>query len=102
MVPSGQSRPLDAAISPASMARCVSGFVPTCETITRATAPAPMSIPMPTPGRAVSSAMAVRVRTPRATRASIVRFGVPTPMKPPIMIVAPSGTSAATACGVRL
>ncbi len=82
-------------ISPAIILACVSGFSPMCEATRRATAPARISLPMPRPGIAVSLAMTVRPRTPRATIASIRRFGVPTPMKPPMRTVAPSGIIAA-------
>ena len=43
------------------------------------------------PGVAVSLAMTVRSRLPWRTSSSISRSGVPTPMKPPIIRLAPSG-----------
>src|SRR5437773_906204 len=52
-----------------------------------------MSLPMPTPGMAVSFAITVRFPVPRRTSSSMTRSGVPTPMKPPIITLAPSGIS---------
>lgn len=63
--------------------------------LARATQPAVMSLPMPTPGRAVSFAITVSPRAQRAMSASVTRCGEPTPMKPPIITIASSGTSAA-------
>ena len=47
--------------------------------------------PMPRPGIALSLAMTVRRRLPWRTSSSINRSGVPTPIKPPIIRLAPSG-----------
>jgi hypothetical protein len=55
------------------------------------TAPALMSLPMPMPGSALSFAITVRLRLPWRTSSSTRRSGVPTPMNPPIITVAPSG-----------
>ena len=57
----------------------------------RLTSPASTSLPMPRPGSALSFAITVRSRLPWRTSSSITRSGVPTPMNPPIMSVAPSG-----------
>ena len=59
--------------------------------ISRLTRPLSTSLPMPTPGLAVSLAMMVRSRLPWRTISSITRSGVPTAMKPPIIRLAPSG-----------
>ena len=61
------------------------------------THPASISLPIPTPGRAVSLAMTVSSRAPPATSASIMRSGMPTPMKPPIMRLDPSEIKTAAA-----
>ena len=58
--------------------------------IVRLTKPLLTSFPMPRPGIAVSFAMTVRFFFPWRTSSSMMRSGVPTPMKPPIMSVAPS------------
>ena len=50
------------------------------------------------PGSALSLAITVRLRLPWRTSSSIRRSGVPTPMKPPIMRVAPSGIIATASC----
>ena len=62
--------------------------------IVLAISPALTSLPMPLPGIAVSLAMTVRSRLPWRTSSSITRSGVPTPMKPPIIRLAPSGIMA--------
>src|SRR5215470_9066054 len=46
---------------------------------------------MPLSGVAVSLAMTVRSRLPWRTSSSTTRSGVPTPIKPPIITLAPSG-----------
>jgi hypothetical protein len=46
---------------------------------------------MPRPGLAVSLAITVRFFLPWRTISATSRCGVPTPMKPPIISVAPSG-----------
>ena len=53
-----------------------------------------MSLPMPMPGEAVSLAITVRSRFSCRTSSSISASGVPTPMKPPIIRVAPFGIRA--------
>ena len=58
------------------------------------TAPAVTSLPMPRPGVAVSFAITVSSRLPWRASSSTTRCGVPTPMKPPIMRLAPSGIMA--------
>jgi hypothetical protein len=68
-----------------------------CEAMSFVTAPALTSFPIPLPGHAVSLAMTVRFLAPRLTSASMRRCGEPTPMKPPINSVAPSGINAAPA-----
>src|SRR6187431_201149 len=77
--------------SPASIFFCVSGFSPMWLTIALASAPALTSLPIPTPGSAVSLAITVSRRLPCRTISSTIRSGVPTPMKPPIIRLAPSG-----------
>ena len=81
--------------SPAIICACVSGLVPMWLAITRLTARALISLPMATPGRAVSLAMTVRPLRPCRTSSSIRRWGEPTPMNPPIISTAPSGMRAA-------
>src|SRR5277367_6177646 len=71
------------------------------EAMTLLIQPAVISLPMPTPGRAVSFATIVNLLAPFATRASIMRSGDPTPMNPPIITTAPSGTRSAAAAGDR-
>jgi len=46
---------------------------------------------MPTPGRAVSLAITVKLLRPCRTNSAIIRCGLPTPKNPPIMTEAPSG-----------
>ena len=46
-----------------------------------------------------AAAMTVRSQAPRSINASMIRAGVPTPMNPPIMTLAPSGISAAASVG---
>src|SRR5215813_3251196 len=75
---------------PAIICFCVSGLSPMWLTIARRTSPALMSLPMPTPGIAVSLAITVSPPVPRRTSSSMRRSGVPTPMKPPIITEAPS------------
>src|SRR5271157_3742687 len=65
--------------------------MPMWETTARATHPASISRPTPTPGRAVSLPIIVSLQALRSTRASTNRIGVPTPIKPPNITVAPSG-----------
>jgi hypothetical protein len=62
--------------------------------ITRRIRRAETSLPMPTPGRAVSFAITVRSFFFCLTISSISRRGVPTAMKPPIINVAPLGIAA--------
>src|SRR6202047_2286772 len=57
----------------------------------RATHPASISRPTPTPGRAVSLPMIASPRTPRSTKACTTGVAVPTPIKPPNITLAPSG-----------
>jgi hypothetical protein len=52
------------------------------------------SLPIPTLGDAVSLAITVRSFLPWRTISSIMRSGVPTPMKPPTITLAPSGIMA--------
>src|SRR5215471_12810037 len=75
----------------AMICRCVSGLVPICDTITLRTAFAAMRSPMPTPGRAVSLAITVKLLRPCRTSSAMIRCGLPTPKNPPIMTEAPSG-----------
>src|SRR5215212_9401343 len=76
---------------PASICRCVSGLRPMWLTITWRSSPASISLPMPIPGAAVSLAMTVRSLFFCRTISSTTGSGVPTPMKPPIIRVAPAG-----------
>src|SRR3974377_1381774 len=87
-VPCGHS---SASSSLAMICRCVSGLVPICETTTLRTAFAAIRSPMPTPGRAVSLAITVKLLRPCRTNSAIIRCGLPTPKNPPIMTEAPSG-----------
>src|SRR5438034_2467366 len=89
-VPCGTS---STSVLPAIICCCVSGLRPMWLTIARRTSPARMSLPMPTPGMAVSFAITVRFPVPRRTSSSMTRSGVPTPMKPPIITLARSGIS---------
>jgi hypothetical protein len=74
-----------------------------CEVMTRATCPLEMSFATPIPGRAVSLPITVRFLQPRATSASMSRWGAPTPMKPPIIRLAPSGMRrAASSTGIAV
>src|SRR5262249_52623687 len=82
-------------VLPAIICFCVSGLSPMWLTIARRTSPALISLPMPTPGIAVSLAITVSPPVPRRTSSSMRRSGVPTPMNPPIITEAPSGTRAA-------
>ena len=59
------------------------------------------SLPMPTPGIAVSLAITVRSRLPWRTSSSTTFSGVPTAMKPPIIRLAPSGISATASARER-
>ena len=52
------------------------------------------SLPIPSPGAAVSLAITVRSRLPWRTISSMTRSGVPTAMNPPIIKLAPSGIMA--------
>src|SRR3954467_1198048 len=81
-------------ISPASICRWVSGLVPIWLVMTLRTSLASISLPIPTPGRAVSLAMMVRSLLPWRTASSMRRGGVPTAMKPPIIRLAPLGIRA--------
>src|SRR5262249_47361664 len=78
----------------AIICRCVSGLRPMWLATVRLTNPASTSLPMPRPGSALSFAITVRLRLPWRTSSSITRSGDPTPIKPPIMRVAPSGIMA--------
>jgi hypothetical protein len=60
-------------------------------TIVRLTRSWSISFPIPRPGTAVSLAMTVRLPFFCRTSSSMTRSGVPTPMNPPTMSVAPSG-----------
>ena len=71
--------------------RCVSGLRPIWLTIALRTSLAPMSLPIPRPGMAVSLAMTVRLRFFCRTISSMTLSGVPTAMNPPIIRLAPSG-----------
>src|SRR5262245_20568778 len=90
-VPCGTS---STTILPAIICCWVSGLRPMWLAIVLERRPAPTSLPMPLPGTAVSFAMTIRLRLPCRTSSSTRRSGVPTPMNPPIMRLAPSGIMA--------
>src|SRR4051812_12358396 len=76
-------------------------------TIALRTSLASTSLPIPWPGDAVSLAITVRSRLFCRISSSMTRTGVPIPMKPPIMTLAPSGMtetdcSRETVCIVKL
>ena len=83
--------------SPESIFFCVSGLRPMWLTMVLRMTPALTSLPMPMPGSALSLAITVRPRFLWRTSSSTSRSGVPTPMKPPIITLAPSGMSSTAA-----
>src|SRR6185437_5587666 len=70
---------------------CAVGLSPIWLAVMVATSEASNSFPMPRPGTAASLAMIVSSLFFCRTSSSRSRSGVPTPMKPPIMMVAPFG-----------
>ena len=78
-------------MSPAIIFFWVSGLRPMWLAIAFPTSPAATSLPMPFAGEAVSFAITTKSRFLWRTSSSITRSGVPVPMKPPIMRLAPLG-----------
>src|SRR5437762_10757401 len=98
-VPCGTS---STSIWPANIFFCVSGLRPIWLAIALRTRFALTSLPMPTPGSAVSLPITVRSRLRCLTNSSTMYSGVPTPMNPPTMRLAPSGMRATASSSVMV